>query len=86
MEINTYVEVFEMSRAEPGRTIVISWSAVEGFCVSNVCQKKVRGGGEQVVGEMGGCIGGREVPPVPPLTGLSSSEVTSGLQSVWDSG
>ena len=37
---------------------------------------------------MGGCSGGGEVPlpPLTGLTGLSSTEVTSGLQSVWDSG
>ena len=42
-----------------------------------------RGRWGQVEGEMGGCSGGG---PFPPLTGLSSTEVTDGLQSVWDSG
>ena len=43
-----------------------------------------RGRWGQVGGEMGGCSGGGG--PFPPLTGLSSTEVTDGLQSVWDSG
>ena len=55
------------------------------FCGSNI-RPEEGGGRGQVGGELDGCSGGREVPPAPPLTGLSSTEVTSGLQSVWDSG
>ena len=77
------IDVFKMSGACPDRTTVIWWFAVKDKTIFGL-EGLSRGRWGQVGGEMGGCSGGGG--PFPPLTGLSSTEVTDGLQSVWDSG